>query len=177
VDPKVEDLGGEMLQLQRSPLNKIYEIFLSSIEMLANFAGQRGVRLLLENNPMDKRNTINGSNDLFLLCDLDDFQRFKKDFTHQNIGILLDVGHLKVSATNLNFDKNIAIEILAEKIEAFHLHDNNGFADQHLPFDENAWFLNMLSAFKDRAAFIIEANSIPEPAIKTQVEILAANLH
>ena len=87
----------------------------------------------------------------------------------------MDVGHLKVSATNLNFDKHSAIEIVAEKIEAFHLHDNNGFVDQHLPFDEHAWFLNKLYNFRNKAHFVIELNGVPESTIKDQIRILTAN--
>ena len=43
-----------------------------------------------------------------------------------------------------------------DRIDGFHLHDNDGITDQHLPFGENAWFLNIIDEFKDKAQFIIE---------------------
>jgi sugar phosphate isomerase/epimerase len=49
------------------------------------------------------------------------------------IGLLLDVGHLHVSARRMGFDFAAGVQAVAPYVRELHLHDNDGQADQHLP--------------------------------------------
>lgn len=49
------------------------------------------------------------------------------------IGLLLDVGHLHVSARRMGFDFAAGVRAVAPYVRELHLHDNDGQADQHLP--------------------------------------------
>ena len=176
VNPTPEDLRRSLLGLPRVSLAQAYDIFVASVDKLAHYAREKNLRLLLENNVLARFNALNGRNELFLMCCLEDFDRFNRDFQQDNVGILLDVGHLKVSANNLAYDKFKAIECLADRIEAFHLHDNNGLADQHFLFKEDAWFLEFLPQFKHKAKFILETKEISLSKIKNQMQMLMQKL-
>jgi sugar phosphate isomerase/epimerase len=176
VDPAPEDLGKSIRHLPRFSLEKARDIFAENVGLLDDYAGKRGVRLLLENNVLAPQNAFNGENELLLMCDLEDFKRFDKDFKQDNVGILLDVGHLKISAAALGYDKYKAIEYSADRIEAFHLHDNNGLADQHSPFKADAWFLDILPQFRNQARFVLEMRNISIPEIEDQNRLLSENL-
>ena len=60
--------------------------------------------------------------------------------TPDNVGLLIDVAHLKVSAQALKFDK---IEFLNKSklwVRGFHLSDNDGTKDSNEMINDNAWF-------------------------------------
>ena len=67
---------------------------------------------------------------------------FKK--CDKNVGLLLDVGHLKVSAKTYGFNLFKAHEILKPYIEGYHLSDNDGFRDSNKGFTKKSWFFNRL---------------------------------
>ena len=176
LDPLPEKLGKNLLDLPRFSLGEAYDIFKESVDALAGYTREKGLRLLLENNVLAEENVVKNRNELFLMCCIEDFMRFDQDFRQDNVGFLLDVGHLKVSANTLGYDKFKAIEFIADRIEAFHLHDNNGLVDQHFPFREDAWFFEVLPLFKNKAEFIVEGKSLTISQIKDQTAILARKL-
>ena len=57
-----------------------------------------------------------------------------------NVGILIDVAHLKVSAETLKFDKIDYLSKMKPFIHAYHLSDNDGTSDSNQPFTPNSWF-------------------------------------
>jgi sugar phosphate isomerase/epimerase len=58
--------------------------------------------------------------------------------------VLLDLGHLNVTATTLHFGHYEFIDAVAPAVAAFHLHDNDGSADQHLPVAGESWAMAVL---------------------------------
>lgn len=176
VDPLPEKLGKGLLDLPRFSLGQAYNIFRGSVDALADYAREKGLRLLLENNVISEMNVVENRNELFLMCGIEDFMRFDQDFPQDNVGFLLDVGHLKVSANSLGYDKFKAIDFIADRVEAFHLHDNNGLDDQHFPFKEDAWFFDVLHLFKGKSDFIVEGKHLSLPQIKDQMTILVEKM-
>ena len=59
--------------------------------------------------------------------------------TNENVNLLIDVAHLKVSSNSLKFNQTM-FEICDPWIKAYHLSDNNGLSDTNEPFSEDAWF-------------------------------------
>ena len=173
VDPKPEQLGKRLLNLPRHNLKKIYRNMVESLTGLAEYGKAKGVKVLLENHVLSWENLQNGFNILLTMCSPEDFRCFINDFSKSEVGILLDVGHLNVSANVLGFDKFKAIEIIADRVEAFHLHDNDANRDQHLPFSKNSWFTEILPAYREQAVFIIEVCKRPIAELKKQVNLLA----
>ena len=62
--------------------------------------------------------------------------------TPDNIKLLVDVAHLKVSANSLNFECEIFEK--CDDLIGYHLSDNDGLSDTNNIYDEDAWFWKFL---------------------------------
>ena len=91
-------------------LDAIYQ----SLEILVPFAGDRGVRLTLENIP----NRLS----------LERMGRFLREAGLADVGICFDAGHAHLEA-----NPSSQIAAVGEWILTTHLHDNHGHRDEHLP--------------------------------------------
>jgi len=159
VDLKPEDLGKKQSHLPYIDRKLGMKIFRESINRLLEFMEKERIKtvdLLIENNVNSQENLVNGENKLYLLADLEETRKFFKTINSPRLGLLVDLGHLKVSAEQLGFDKHEFIEILKDKIKAFHLSENNGVEDQGLAFNETAWFIPLLkqARFKETIKMI-----------------------
>jgi sugar phosphate isomerase/epimerase len=106
-----------------------YRRFLGSIAELEKAARVAGIRLLVENNVCPPR--LVGR---LLLQTADEFGRLFEDLaSHEAIGILLDTGHLNVTAKTFRTDPLEFAERHAGRIWGLHLHDNDGDDDDHGP--------------------------------------------
>jgi sugar phosphate isomerase/epimerase len=102
-----------------------------SLETLIPFAGERGVKLALENIPNQ-------------LSQIEKIRSFLQETRLQNIGICFDSGH-----SNLQASPSSEIETGANWIVTTHLHDNHGKTDEHLlPFDGTIEWPQVLEAFR-----------------------------
>jgi sugar phosphate isomerase/epimerase len=111
------------------------ERFARSLEWALARARDAGVELIVENNVCTP-----ATRGALLLQTPDEFEELP------GFGILLDTGHLNVSATTLGFDREEFARRLGPRIRAFHLHDNDGSADRHEPVSADSWALDAVRA-------------------------------
>lgn len=121
-----------------------YGTFLESLRVLLGEARACGIRILVEPNVVAPFNLVEGRNLLLLLAEPREFTRLFAEIHDDLLGVLLDLGHLRVTAKTLGFDKADFIEAVAPTIGGFHLHDNDGDSDQHLPVQAGSWALSVL---------------------------------
>lgn len=121
-----------------------YATFLASLRLLLAAARTAGIRLLVEPNVVAPFNLIDGRNRLLMLAEPREFTRLFNDLPDPQLGVLLDLGHLRVTAVTLGFAREEFIEAVAAKVGAFHLHDNDGTADQHLPVAADSWAVEVV---------------------------------
>ena len=94
-----------------------------------------------------------------------------------NVGILLDVGHLKVTATTLQFSKDEFIALIATNIFAIHLSDNNGIQDEHGHISHVAWFWPVLRSYiTSQVPLILECWNMNIEQIQLQKDIIKTGL-
>jgi sugar phosphate isomerase/epimerase len=86
-------------------------------QLLFKIADNYGVKIAIENVPEPYP---------FLLKSVDDFTRFYGE-VHEDIGLVLDVGHANINGQIEGF-----LKIFADRIVHIHVHDNDGRSDQHL---------------------------------------------
>lgn len=116
------------------------EWFVQSTQSAMKSARWAGVGILIENNGCSHE--LNGK---LLLQSADEFLEFFSRYGANHPGILLDTGHLNVSARTLNFDPMDFVEQSAPHIRAFHVSDNDGTGDTGDPVREGSWALDVLS--------------------------------
>lgn len=102
---------------------------------------RKGVHLLIENLfPSPKKRHS-------LFCSLDEIDEFMKQVP-DDVGLLLDLGHLNVSSQIMGFDREAFIDGYLEKYAGrlieVHLSENEGLKDEHLAVKQGSWQLEAL---------------------------------
>lgn len=120
------------------------ENFVNNVNLLAKYAYENNVKLLIENNVCSK-NTLKKFqiNPLLFVTDSDAESLDK--YLDKNVGILCDFAHLKVSANVIGFDRERFLQNIQSRLMACHLSDNDSFEDTNKGFKSDAWFFNFLS--------------------------------
>jgi len=175
---KPEELGRPDAQrramTQSSPrYAEAYERFVSSVLELCQYADKKDMDFVIENNVLAPALVKPGHDRPLLMVEADEINRLFSDVDHRRLGLLVDTGHTKVSATALSFSPQEFVESVAPHIRAFHLSDNDGREDQNLTFDEDAWFAPFLSQFPDTTT-VIEAYRLEPDEMFRQLEIVDA---
>jgi len=149
-------LGGRLQSTVLWDREQCYRTYVQTFCELSQYASDRGVDLLVEPNVVPSTNLTAGRNQLALLSDTPELLRFVQDT--DGAGILLDTGHLRVTAQTLGFDRNEFVNALLPFIKAVHVHDNDGITDSHTPMADGSWVLPMLRCLAARGVpMIVEA--------------------
>jgi sugar phosphate isomerase/epimerase len=122
----VPDRGGfDKLEVIKSiPAETAENSMMALLEKLVRLAEERGVKLAIEISPFDISKPV--------LSDPDIFERVFSKFKSENLGLLLDIGHVHISAAAKGFDPYDFTERLKGKIFEVHLHDVVDGEDHHL---------------------------------------------
>jgi len=148
-------------------------IMFESLLEIRKYAVKRGVRIGLENLfPIDD------APDSSLLCTPAEIIQFLDYFDQDNnIGFLLDLGHLVISANYFGFDKDKFIETLSKgfqhKIVEIHLSGNDGKKDQHTPLTPNSWQLKAVKSFNlKKIPFTVECRKLKTKDVLNQYQMV-----
>ncbi|MCB2141094.1 sugar phosphate isomerase/epimerase [bacterium] len=173
VHAEPEHLGQAITQQDRFPKKMANDIFVDSLKRLSEYSAVKGVDLLIENNVVAPFNLIDGKNELLLGVTADELLGILCSVDRDNVGLLLDVAHLKVSANALEFCPENFIRDLADTIKAVHLSDNNGQKDTNDQVTENSWFWEpLLKYISPEVVWILEAYNLSLTSIKEQVSLI-----
>jgi sugar phosphate isomerase/epimerase len=148
LDPKPSELGQRIGKQAFFDRDQAVEQFVQAVNSLAKLAATQNVQLLIENNVCSPRNFEHFQADPFLLSDPNGVDEL---FQHlePEVGMLLDVAHLKVSANTLGYHTDKFVAQCHELIGAYHLSDNCGTVDSNQPFDEASYFWEYLKSDLD----------------------------
>ena len=144
LDPPAQELGKTLSKSKLFSRDQAMTLFIQRVRDLSSYAAIRDVRLLVENNVLSKGNFETHESNILLLADGVEIVDFFKELGG-DVGLLLDVGHLKVCSNTLNFDLLDTFELLERFTEGYHLSENLGESDDHLGFDLDAWFVPLLN--------------------------------
>ncbi|MFZ2655128.1 MAG: TIM barrel protein [Victivallales bacterium] len=121
--------------------------FVENFNILHEIAGKYGIALVVEN--LFENDSILGGDGKrsSLNCSFEEFDDILGRLP-SDTGILLDLGHLNISANYLGFSRCNYIDRLigkyGDRIYELHLSSNNGFFDEHLPIAEDDWQMGEL---------------------------------
>ena len=168
VDPNPEELGKPINRRRINDRNVSVSKFIENVNAVAKKAKEYGVVLLLENNVLGQKNLNNFPNNPFLMTCKEECLKIMRE-SDDNVRLLVDVGHLKVSAESLKFDKDLFLQDLDSHIGGYHLSENDGKEDQNLCFDKGSWFWPLLR--KDVEYVSIEVYDKCVDVLKQQKEM------
>ncbi|GAI40513.1 unnamed protein product, partial [marine sediment metagenome] len=160
-----------------APYRQAFDTFVESVKEADVYARSRGVRLAIENNVLAGYNMVNGENPFLLCCRADEFEELAILIPSSNVGILLDLGHLQVSAHWLGFDKYEFIEQVKNRVFAIHVHDNDGLKDEHRMLENASWCLEVIAReyFADLPV-VLESQGLSMTQISKQVALLEKHI-
>lgn len=113
--------------------------FISALQIVLENAAKYNIKILIENNVCTK-----GLQRKLLLITAEEFVDLFSRVHSPNLGVILDTGHLNVTAHTLGIDRTAFVDKIALYIGAIHIHDNNGIADTHQPIQPGSWVIDVL---------------------------------
>lgn len=172
-DIKTSELGKKIKKKLLQDRSKSIDLFLERILKISNKAKNLGIEIMIENNVLSKNNLIEFETNPLLMCDLDECN-FIINNSPQNVKLLLDVAHLKVSSNSLKFDPVNFLKNCNSILGGYHLSDNDGFSDSNEPFNEKSWFWDFIR--KDLNYYSIEVYNQNEEQINLLKELTEKKL-
>ncbi|MBI4568250.1 MAG: sugar phosphate isomerase/epimerase [Planctomycetes bacterium] len=131
---------------------RAWEIFLPALRDIIAHADRAGQRVAIENQGSVKEN------DSLMMTQPWEWRDLMAETRATSLGVLVDVGHLKLSAVANKFRREELLEAVEGRIYAFHAHDNDGQDDQHRPVGEGAWFLSTIRQARfERTPVVLES--------------------
>lgn len=173
MNPKADDLGNRLGIYQLTERERALEIFGGNVSDLAEIARIEGVELLIENNVVNATNYKIYNEDPFLLTGPIEIDNFMSQAPN-NVGLLLDVAHLKVSAKTLDFNLTEAHHFLYRWIRGYHLSDNDGNADSNQIITSDSWFWKTLKLGLDY--YSLEIYNVAIENLLQQSNLLASQI-
>ena len=139
MDPRVDELGQRIKARSLYAREECLGRFVYRTCMLAKEAAGFGVSLLIENNVLSLGNFAEFGSDPLLMTGPEEAVYVMRN-TPDNVGMLVDVAHLKVSAQTLGYDAVTMFGDCREWIRAYHLSDNDGTRDSNHAVTADSWF-------------------------------------
>jgi len=169
IDPQPNELGKKILKKKINDEKEATDIFLKRLEKISIEAKREGVEILIENNVLNNQNYKTFKQNPFMMTSPSQTSAIVKELP-DNVNILLDLAHLKVSSRTLKFSPKDYLEKFDYKIKAYHVSDNNGHFDTNDLITESSWFKDYIK--KDKAFFTLELKNKDVQILKNQINIL-----
>ena len=169
IDPPANELGEKITKQVLNDRQKALDCFIDRASSLAEYAESKGVKLLVENNVLSGINYASFGENPLLMVEGSETQEIM-DRSHSNLGLLVDVAHLKVSANTLSFSATDYLDRFYSSVDAYHFSDNLGLEDTNNEITISSWFWPHVR--KDADYYSVEVYNKSPGFLKTQVELI-----
>jgi len=170
-DPSPDDLGNVMTEVHLELRQEYWGRFLDAVKHLGAEAARAKVKFLIENHVVIDENVAAGDHPF--LCATSEEALSLKEEAGPSVGLLLDTGHLKVTANSLGFDRDAFVEEVADVVECIHHSDNDGIRDTNQALSLDYWFLRHMRKFRD-VLHILETRPMSLEDISSQRSLLSS---
>lgn len=168
IDPRVNELGEKIDKRIVNPKEKSMELFINRVNNLSEYAKNRNVKLMIENNVLSQKNYLEFGGCPLMMVEVEETTEIMNK-TNENVGLLIDVAHLKVSANTLGFSGQEYLQEFKSLVSAYHLSDNNGLEDSNDPISEKSWFWPFIN--RDLDYYTLEIYQNDGKLLRSQLEL------
>ena len=168
LDPQVKDLGKQFTKVELNSRDSAKAIFTSRVNQVSEYAKSKGIMILLENNVFSSANLKHFRTNPFLMTDYNETIEIMNS-TDDNVGLLVDVAHLKVSSQSEGFCKNKYLDSTKEYTFAYHFSDNEGKSDTNEVVAPDSWFWPFVR--KDLSYYTLEVYNQNLEVLAQQIEL------
>lgn len=170
-DGNGRELGNEsILNLHSISIEDAFEIFIENIQVIAEYAKNRGIKIAIENNVFPEYAAKNNA-DLSLGVTTEDMTKILTHADNDNLYVLLDLAHAKVSNTFKKFGLHQMVSSLSDKIAIVHISDNDGRLDQNLKLKKESDLIPLLRRLRDKI-IVLESYHLEPEEIKEQIYLI-----
>jgi sugar phosphate isomerase/epimerase len=138
-DINPQDLGNRIKKKKLNSREICKKLFIDRVGYIAKKANKLGIKIMIENNVITKSNIKEFGENPFLMSEPSECREILKKLP-KNVGMLVDVAHLKVSANTMGFHPKTMFDNCNKRIFGYHLSDNDGKKDTNNFFTEKSWF-------------------------------------
>jgi sugar phosphate isomerase/epimerase len=168
IDPPASDLGKKISKQVINDRQQALEYFIERASTLAAYAESKGVKLLVENNVLSSANYKSFYENPLLMVDEDETHEIMNR-SHINLGLLIDVAHLKVSSNTLGFSAIDFLNSFYDSVSAYHFSDNLGLEDSNNEISGESWFWPNINMNLDY--YSLEVYNKNSSFLKNQIEL------
>ena len=168
IDPDISQLGKRLSKIEVYDRGDSLSRFLERVASLSDYAAELGCELLIENNVVSQANFEEFGGNVFLAADPEEAAHIMKN-TPDNVGMLIDTAHLKVSANSIGYDPAEMFQTCDQWIRAYHLSDNDGTQDSNEPIHTDSWFWPYLK--RDLDYYSLEIYNVSTDFLVKQVQL------
>jgi sugar phosphate isomerase/epimerase len=136
VEVGVNEVGKQLNSMIVYDEEKAYDRFCTAYEYIEKLCSKNGIKIYLENNVLSTENYKAFHYHNYMM--MTDYESIMKMKNQLDFDLLLDLGHLHVSAHTLNLDYAVECTKLKELVRWIHISENNGIFDEHKPLKENS---------------------------------------
>lgn len=139
VEIKTDEIGKNVSKAVIYNKKDAIERFCKAYEKIKKECDKNQIFLYLENNVLSAANyEAFGSKDLLMMTNYETFIELKQMLDFE---LLLDLGHLHVSANTLGLDFQRECNMFVPYAKWIHISDNNGIVDEHEPLHANSFIV------------------------------------
>ena len=129
---------------------------------------------MIENNVLSHNNYQEFRDNPLLMVDQKETEEIIKK-TDDNVGLLIDVAHLKVSANTLGFSAEKYLMNFKEIVKAYHFSDNQGLEDSNDMISNDSWFWPYINTNLDY--YSLEIYNASAQVLKQQLALAFTHLN
>lgn len=171
IDPLPQELGKPLRVEEVFDRKHHWNLFLESLNVILQHANKLGLKFLVENNVLAKMNVPSHGVNPLLCVEHHEMLQLVDYFSSDDLGLLIDTAHLKVSYHTLNRPVQEAVSALKPYIFCIHHSDNDGLLDTNQSIPLDYWFSSWMPLFKD-VLHVLEVKSLSVQEISTQMNFL-----
>ena len=168
IDPMINELGQKINKRVINDRDESKRLFIDRVNHLSNFADKKNIKLMIENNVLSYKNFKEFGDNPLLMVDQEETHEVLNK-TNKNVGLLIDVAHLKVSAKTLKFSRDEYMAEFKNKVFGYHFSENNGLEDSNEIITRESWFWELIN--KDVDYFSLEIYNEQPKALKQQIDL------
>ena len=171
IDPKPNELGGIKNNSTKISYKNGLDNFAKNISLLARYASDKDIHILVENNVTSKTTLERFGCSPLLFTDVETSSDLVS-ILPEDVGILCDLAHLKVSSNVLRFDSFEVLNIIREKTYGLHLSQNDKYEDTNKTIIGHTWYVQYLHKLNHAEFLTLETYDYSNYIIMKQYEEL-----
>lgn len=160
------DFQFEDSYLKGKTYEEAYDRMVEAVSHIVPYAKARGIRIAIETEGSVLKK------DHLLMQRPGEYERFFRDFSTDDIGINLNIGHLRLASSAFGFEIQKFVDLVADYVVAMELSHNNGLEDEHLPLIEGEWYWKTICDPRfDQVYKILEFRNVNIDTILSNIEM------